>query len=140
MQEMKAHGLKGTSEGGSEDFLGITIERKSDGTYKLTQKKLIESILKDLGLDKENVTPKDTTTASSKILSKHPDSPVFDNHFDYRSVIGKLNYLEKSTRPDIAYAVHQCARFSIDPRYEHGQAIKWLGRYLYGTRDKGIVR
>ena len=90
-------------------------------------------------MDKENVTPKDTTTASSKILSKHPDSPVFDNHFDYRSVIGKLNYLEKSTRPDIAYAVHQCARFSIDPRYEHGQAIKWLGRYLYGTRDKGII-
>ena len=50
-----------------------------------------------------------------------------------------MNYLEKCTRPDIAYAVHQCARFSTDPRFEHGQAVKWLGRYLYGTRDKGMI-
>jgi len=34
--------------------------------------------------------------------------------------------------------VHQCARFSINPKKEHGNAIKWLGRYLRGTRDKGI--
>ena len=27
-------------------------------------------------------------------------------HFNYRSIIGKLNFLEKSSRPDIAYAVH----------------------------------
>jgi ATP-binding cassette subfamily B (MDR/TAP) protein 1 len=64
---------------------------------------------------------------------------MFDGHFNYRRVIGKLNYLEKSTRPDIAYAVHQCARFVSDPRVEHGNAVKWLGRYLYGTKDKGII-
>ena len=139
IQQMKDHGLKITSEGGIEDFLGITIEQKDNGTYELTQKKLIDSILKDLGLDKGNVAIKDTPTASSKILSRHPKSPAFDGHFNYRSIIGKLNYLEKSTRPDIAYAVHQCARFSADPKVEHGQAIKWLGRYLYGTRSKGLI-
>lgn len=139
IQEMTDHGLKITSEGGIEDFLGITIERKEDGTYELTQKKLIESILSDLGLDKGNVVSKDTPSASSKLLSRHPGSPEFDGHFDYRSVIGKLNYLEKSTRPDIAYIVHQCARFCADPRVEHGQAIKWLGRYLHGTKMKGLI-
>jgi Reverse transcriptase (RNA-dependent DNA polymerase) len=139
IQQMKDVGLKITSEGGIEDFLGMTIDRKEDGSFELTQKRLIASILKDLGLDRSNVTPKTTPTASSKILSKHPSSPAFDGHFHYRSVIGKLNYLEKSTRPDIAYAVHQCARFASDPRYEHGQAVKWLGRYLYGTRDQGII-
>jgi Reverse transcriptase (RNA-dependent DNA polymerase) len=139
IQQMKDVGLKITSEGGIEDFLGITIERKSNGSFLLTQKRLIDSILHDLGLNRSNVLPKQTPTASSKILSKHPTSPVFDGHFHYQSVIGKLNYLEKSTRPDLAYAVHQCARFAADPRYEHGQAVKWLGRYLYGTRDKGII-
>jgi hypothetical protein len=139
IQQMKDHGLKITSEGGIEDFLGITIERKSNGTFELTQKHLIDSILQDLGLNKENVTIKTIPAASSKILSKHPESEPFDNHFHYRSVIGKLNYLEKSTRPDIAYAVHQCARFSADPKYEHGQAVKWLGRYLYATKDKGMI-
>jgi hypothetical protein len=34
--------------------------------------------------------------------------------------------------------VHQCARFYSDPKSEHGSALKWLGRYLHGTRDKGI--
>jgi hypothetical protein len=56
----------------------------------------------------------------------------------YRSIIGNLNYLEKSTRPDIAYAVHQCARYSSCPKYEHGKAVKEIGRYLLATKDKGI--
>jgi hypothetical protein len=48
-------------------------------------------------------------------------------------VIGKLNYLEKATRSDISYAVHQCARFVSDPKVEQGNAVRWLGRYSKGT-------
>ena len=81
---------------------------------------------------------KETAAPSTKILGAFPLSKPFDGHFHYRSVIGKLNYLEKSTRPDIAYAVHQCARFSADPKVDHAQVLKWLGRYLRGTSDKGI--
>ena len=53
--------------------------------------------------------------------------------------MGKLNHVEKCTRPDISFATHQCARFQIDPREQHGKAVKWLGRYLAGTKDKGII-
>jgi hypothetical protein len=35
----------------------------------------------------------------------------FDYSWDYCSVIGKMNYLEKSTRGDLAFSVHQCAQF-----------------------------
>jgi hypothetical protein len=87
----------------------------------------------------ENVKTKTTPAAASKILSKHKNSLRFDDSFHYRRVIGKLNYLEKSTRPDISCAVHQCARFSSDPRMEHGKAVRWLGRYLKATKDKGLV-
>ena len=31
------------------------------------------------------------------------------------------------------------ARFGTDPKREHGNAVKWLGRYLAGTRDKGLI-
>ena len=61
------------------------------------------------------------------------------NEFNYCSVIGKLNFLEKSTRPDIAYAVHQCACFLADPRQSHADAVKCIGRYLKGTPHKGIT-
>ena len=54
-------------------------------------------------------------------------------------MIGKLNYLEKCTRSDIAYATHQCARFSINPKKEHGAAVRHIGRYLKGTRTKGTI-
>ena len=54
-------------------------------------------------------------------------------------MIGKLNYLGKATRSNLAYIVHQCARFTSDPKVEHGEAIRWTGRYLRGTRDKGTI-
>ena len=75
--------------------------------------------------------------ASSRILHRHQDSPAFDKSFNYRSIIGRLNYLEKASRPDLSYSVHQCARFSAEPKLEHGTAIKWIGRYLKGTADRG---
>ena len=54
-------------------------------------------------------------------------------------MIGKLNFLEKSTRLDISFVIHQCAQFSIDPRVSHTEAILWIGLYLLGTRDKGYI-
>jgi Reverse transcriptase (RNA-dependent DNA polymerase) len=139
IEQIKSTGLKITSEATLEDFLGVNIDHREDGTIHMTQTRLIDSILADLGLDKPNVAGKDTPAATSKLLSHHPRSAPFDCHFDYRSVVGKMLYLEKCTCPNLAYAVHQCARFSASPKYEHGQAVKWLGRYLHDTRDKGMI-
>ena len=49
-----------------------------------------------------------------------------------------LTYLFSSSRPEIGMAVHQCARFSVDPRLTHERAVLRIGKYLLGTRDKGI--
>jgi hypothetical protein len=54
-------------------------------------------------------------------------------------VIEKLLYLEKSTRPDISCAVHQCARHCANPKIQHTAAVKRIGRYLVGTKDKGLI-
>ena len=43
------------------------------------------------------------------------------------------------TRPDIALVVRQCARYSFCPQHSHKEALKRIGRYLKGTRDKGIT-
>ena len=139
LKEIESTGLNITSEDGIEDFLGVSIDHHSDGTIHMTQKRLIQSILDDLGLNSPNVKCHSTPMSSSKLLSRHPNSPDFDNSFDYRRVIGKLLFLEKSTRPDLTYAVHQCARFSHDPKVEHGNAVKCIGRYLKGTLDQGLI-
>ena len=128
-----------TVEGDLADFLGVSIDRRKDGLIHLSQPHLIDQILSDLQLEGDKVKPRSTPAASSKLLSSHSTSEPFDNSFNFRSVIGKLNYLEKATRSDISYAVHQCARFVSDPKVEHGEAVRWLGRYLKGTRDKGTI-
>jgi hypothetical protein len=80
-----------------------------------------------------------TPASSSNLLTRHTGSPPFDNSFNYRSVIGKLNYLKKGTRSDIAYITNQCAHFTTNLRKEHGDALKWLGCYLKETRNKGTI-
>ena len=115
-----------TVEGNLADFLGVSIDRRKNGTIHLSQPHLIDQILTDLKMKNDKVKPRSTPAASSKLLTRHSDSQPFDNSFNYRSVIGKLNYLEKATRSDISYAVHQCARFVSDPKVEHGDAVRWL--------------
>lgn len=58
--------------------------------------------------------------------------------FDYASAVGMLMYLSSNSRPDIQYAVHQCARFTHFPRKSHEDAICRICRYLQGTRNKGL--
>ena len=112
---------------------------RSDGTIHLTQPHLIDQILEDLRMKDNKVKSRSTPAASSKLLTRYRESEAFDGSFNYRSVIGKLNNLEKATRSDISYAVHQCARFVSDPKREHGDAVRWLGRYLKGTRKMGTI-
>eukprot|EP00980_Cylindrotheca_fusiformis_P024847 scaffold12595_cov147-Cylindrotheca_fusiformis.AAC.1 len=119
--DIQAAGLEITIEGDIQDFLGVNIDRKEDGSIHLTQPHLIDQILEDLKMDENTITRK-VPAPSSKLLSRHTDSPDFDHSFNYRSVIGKLNYLEKGSRSDIAYITHQCARFSTCPKKEHGDA------------------
>jgi len=49
-----------------------------------------------------------------------------------------LNFLEKLSRPDIAYAVHQCTRFAVNQRTSFKHAILRIGRYLMKTKNTGL--
>ena len=125
-------------QGDIADYLGINFQHMPDGTLKLWQPHLIDQILEDVGINpRERV--KTTPAISSRILKRCKDAPSHKPNFDYRSVIGKLNFLEKSSRPDIAYTVHQCARFCQDPKEEHVKAVIHLAKYLQGTKEEGTT-
>ena len=66
-------------------------------------------------------------------------TPPHEETWNYKSVMGKINFLERSKRPDLAYSAHQCSRFMADPKKQHTEAVKHIGRYLFGTADKGII-
>jgi hypothetical protein len=121
-----------------KDFLGVKIDRNIENcTLTLSQPQLIDSILKDLSLDKtSNGQP--LPALSTKIMQPFHKSKPHNEKWSYRSVVGKLNYLEKSSRPDLAYSVHQCTRFAACPKLKHTKAIKLVGRCLLDTRDKAL--
>jgi hypothetical protein len=95
----------------------------------------MEKVLKAAGLQDCNrcLTPASTTPIGSYV-----DGAPFIEDWLYSSIVGMLMYLPANTRPDIAYAVHQAARYTHDPRASHAIAIKRILRYIKGTKDKGI--
>jgi hypothetical protein len=127
-----------TDEGDLADYLGVKIDRLPNGLIKLSQPHLIQHILTDLGMN-ERTKSQPTPAAQSVKLNRDANGVAYSDDWHFRSAIGKLNFLEKSTRVDLSYAVHQCARFAADPKESHAMALKRIGRYLAGTKDKGLI-
>ena len=116
-------------------FLGIKVE-KFNGKINLTQPSLIKKIIKNTGMTECNATYVPTTTTP---LGSDLEGESFSENWDYASVVGMLMFVANNTRADIAYATHQVARFTHNPKKSHGLAIKRLVRYLCGTKDKGMI-
>ena len=126
------------NKGSIDDYVGVHVTHFED-RIELTQPHLIESVLKDLRLDGSDCNTSPTPTVVGQVLHPDEDGTDFDNHFNYRSVCGKLNYISKCSRPDIAFATHQCCRYMANPKQSHATAIKRIGRYLLLTKDKGLI-
>jgi hypothetical protein len=125
-----------TSQGDVGAFLGIDIRRTADGFLELVQPGLIGKIISFVGLEAESNEHK---TPATTILHADPQGANREQTWNYRAAIGMLNYLSTSTRPDIAFAVHQCARFSSNPKRIHEIAVRRIVRYLKGTKEKGYI-
>ena len=134
--ELQNIGLKIEDQGHPADYVGVNIRQLSDGSYELSQRALIDSIIEDVGLNDAKTKP--VPAKVSLQLHAFKDAPPFSLDFNYRSIVGKLNYLAQTTRGDITYATHQIAKYSADPREPHGEAILYLVRYLKKTRDLGL--
>ena len=95
----------------------------------MSQPHLIDQLIRDIGLNPKSHLPS-TPAISSYILHRDEKEAAYDSNWSFRSAIGKLNYLEKGTRPGITYATHQCARFTEDPRKPQAKVVEHIIKYL----------
>ena len=118
-------------------FLGVELAQDAK-TRKttLSQSGLIKKILTTTKMNDSNAK---RTPARSTTLGSDPFGDPCNEDWDYASVVGMLMYLSSNSRPDIQFAVHQCARFTYAPRKSHEEAVKHIIRYLQGTIEKGIA-
>ena len=126
---LKSNGFKVTDEGSMEVYLGIQIDSHDDNSFTMSQPFLIDRIIASIkGMTDAKMAKSPAVTTS--VLTKDTDGNPRKEEWNYRSLIGMLNYLVNCTQPDLAYSVHQCARFCADPRSSHEQAVKRIIRYL----------
>ena len=123
-------------EGELSTFLGIKIEKTTDGKFNLTQPGLIEKVLAASGMIDSN---SNSTPSVLEPLGPDEYGESMNESWEYASIIGMLMYLANNTRPDIAHAVHACARYTHNPKKSHATAVKHILRYLKGTMLNGII-
>jgi hypothetical protein len=85
----------------------------------------------------ENCNGCDTLATTSPIHADQ-DGPAFNEFWQYDSVIGMMMYLDNNTRPGIAYAIHQAARFTRHPHQSHAVGVKKMAQYLKQTKLEGM--
>jgi len=124
-------------------ILGCEVKRDGPiGRLTLTQRAYIRQIIAKF-FPNIQLTVVQTPAAVQTYLSKSmcPSSPeaiAAMKDVPYREAVGSLLWLASGTRPDIAYAVSQVARFCENPGKEHWEAVQRIFRYLAGTIDLGL--
>jgi len=136
IQKIKNTGMDLNVEDDVAGFLGVLINRNDDGTITLSQTGLIDRVVDALGLSSSN--PKETP-APIESLGQDLQGSDYSKEYNYASVVGMMGYLCNNSRPDIAFAVSQCARYTHKPTEQHSKYLKHIGRYLKLTRDKGLI-
>jgi hypothetical protein len=131
-EEFQIHSLPPTR------FIGINIKRdRLNKRIFMSQQHVIEKLVARFGFQyvKPKAVPADPNVRLSSHLKSKSEGEKIEN---YRETVGALLYLALQTRPDLAYAVGQVARYCQNPKVEHWQAVLQICGYLNGTKDYGI--
>ena len=114
-------------------FVGLQINRDAQGNIWLHQEMLVHQILERFNMIDCNPV---SIPMCPSIQLKCQESE--DEAFPYRSLIGALLFLAKTSRPDIAFAVAKLSQFTNGYGNEHWLAAKKVIRYLKGTADLSL--
>ena len=115
-------------------YLGMEVWHSNSYIF-ISQMKYVKSLLSKYKME-------DSKTSSFPLLphaklSKHDDTPKFEDSTKYRQLIGSLWHLTH-TRPDISHAVGTLSQFSNDPHVSHWKECLRILKYVAGTSDYGI--
>jgi hypothetical protein len=133
-------------EGPMEDLLGIEVEYNDDGSIKLHQRKYIEKIVSRFLPDGPLPKAQRNSMPYSSDFLTHVNDCLSRASIDYPELVkpmqerlGCLMYATTSTRPDIAYPVHQLCKCMHKPTPELLGEVDHLLSYLARTASLGLT-
>jgi transposase InsO family protein len=115
-------------------YLGIKVTF-GKGWVELSQRAFTRNILEEHRMLKANHRPTPAASGEAKTTAKLQPWQTTSN---YRAVIGSLQYLTQTTRPDLAYSVGVASRQTACPTADSWLAVKHILAYLAGTADYGL--
>ena len=129
--------------GAARRILGMDIIRKrNEGLLYLSQSSYVQKLLRRFNmLDSKPVS---TPIAGHFKLSithspQTEDEIKYMSRIPYSNATGSLMYAMVCTRPDLAYSASIVSRFMENPGKQHWSVVKWILRYLKGSKSIGLV-
>ena len=127
-------------------FLGIKFQHQrhtnGDVTIHLSQEAFIDTLADLSNLNKPHMTNPKTPYRSGYPVDSIPTVPNNTNSqitHKMQQLIGSLNWLSISTRPDIATITNMLAKYTLKATPAHIDAVKRVIKYLKGTKEYGIT-
>jgi len=120
-------------------YLGMKVVRdRPNRTIYINQASFTKQLLEQL--DMLECHPTAIPMNQGDYMQKAPDGYVADReeHEAYRSLVGAFQWLVTMTRPDLAFSVGKCGRYTANPTSAHFNAAKRICRYLAGTISLGL--
>jgi hypothetical protein len=132
----KRYSALGVQTGTVHSYLGMTFDFSIQGMVKVTQEGYITELL-----DSEEIKSSVKTPASPDLHELDLASPELNKtdkeHF--HSVVAKLLYLSKRTRPDILVAISFLTSRVLVATDQDATKLMRVLKYLNGTRHMGII-
>jgi hypothetical protein len=139
---------------GSIDFMGqvshfigieFTWSHQPDGNLSvtLTQQSFVEMLLENLGCSTSSISTFTSPYQSGISIDSIPPDEITSTECDklrlqYQSIVGSLNWLAHTTRPDIPTVVSLLAQHQNSPSQGHFDAALYVVYYLSHTKTLGI--
>ena len=125
-----------TNLGEPSKIVGIEIIISRD-SITISQTRYIKSILKKEGLEHSN--PVEMPLDPNSPLKPNPEGNEGNHSNLFIRLLGELQFIANTTRPDIAYVVNRLVLYTANPSLQYVGVLKCILQYLKGTKDHGIV-
>ncbi len=112
-------------------------------SVSLTQQSFVDTLLESLGISIEGISTYTSPYQANCHIDSIANQDLFPSDRDrlrlrFQSLVGSLNWLAHTTRPDLSTVVSLLAQHQSSPSQGHYDAALYVARYLATTRTLGI--
>ena len=115
-------------------FIGLEIQQTEEEIIS-SQNNYVKTLWKDFEMSeaKEFKTPNEPMSVPNNEGVKLPNPKLF------QAMLGSVNYLCNSTRPDLCFVTNQMSRFNQSPTYTNLKQLKRILRFLKHAPEKSLI-